>query len=158
MLLIFRPFRTGDYIEAEGQGGTVIELGIFYTLLLTPDNRQITIPNGSMISTVIINYSREKNRRVEVVMNVAYGTDVEALKETVMGLAKAHEKVLTDPAPFLRLTEMADKSLTVTLRVWCATADFWDVKFDLTEAINRTFEEKGISVAVPKMDVRIKNG
>ncbi len=157
MLLIFRPFRTGDYIEAEGQGGTVIELGIFYTLLRTPDNRQVTIPNGSMISTVIVNYSREKTRRVEVVMNVAFGTDVESLKHMVMDLAKAHEKVLADPAPFIRMTEMADKSLKITLRVWCDNADFWGVKFDLTEAINRTFAENGISVAVPKMDVRIKN-
>ncbi len=157
MLLIFRPFRTDDYIEAEGQGGTVIELGIFYTLLRTPDNRQVTIPNGSLISSVIVNFSREKTRRVDIEMNVAYGTDVESTKELVMTLAKDHAKVQKDPAPFIRMTEMADKSLKIVLRVWCDNADFWNVKFDLTEAINAAFVEKGVSVAVPKMDVRIKN-
>lgn len=157
MLLIFRPFRAGDYIETAGEGGTVIELGIFYTVLLTPNNQQVTIPNGSLISTIIVNYSKEKTRRVVIDMNVAYGTDVEATKEMVMDLAKAHSKVLSDPAPFIRLTEMADKSLKITLRVWCNNADYWDVNFDLTEAINKAFVEKGVSVAVPKMDVRIKN-
>lgn len=157
MLLIFRPFRTGDYIEASGEDGTVIELGIFYTVLLTPNNQQVTIPNGTLISTVITNYSKEKTRRVVIDMNVAYGTDVEATKELIMGVAKAHSKVLSDPAPFIRLTEMADKSLKITLRVFCNTDDYWDVNFDLTEAVNQAFVENNISVAVPKMDVRVKN-
>lgn len=157
MLLIFRPFRAGDYIEASGEGGTVVELGIFYTVLLTPNNQQVTIPNGSLISSVIVNYSKEKTRRVVIDMNVAYGTNVEATKELIMGLATSHKKVLNDPAPFIRLTEMADKSLKITLRVWCDTADYWDVNFDLTEAINKAFVENNISVAVPKMDVRVKN-
>lgn len=157
MLLIFRPFRTDDYIEVSDVGGTVIELGIFYTVLRTPDNRQITIPNGSLLSSVIVNYSREATRRVEVEMHVDFDADVEAVKAAVMEIAKSHDKVLADPAPFIRMTEMTDRSLKIILRVWCNTQDFWGVKFDLTEGINRTFADMNITVAVPKMDVRIKN-
>lgn len=157
MLLIFRPFRVGDFLEACGNSGTVIEVGIFYTVVRTGDNRHVTIPNGSLLNSVMINYSKEQNRRVDIELNVAYGTDVEAAKDLVMSIVKKHEKVLTDPAPFIRMTEMADSSLKVTLRVWADSANYWDVKFDLTESINKAFVENSISIPFPQMDVHIKN-
>ena len=157
MLLIFRPFRVGDFLEACGNSGTVIEVGIFYTVVRTGDNRHVTIPNGALLNSVMVNYSKEQNRRVDIELNVAYGTDVEAAKDLVMSIVKKHEKVLTDPAPFIRMTEMADSSLKVTLRVWAESANYWDVKFDLTESINKAFVENSISIPFPQMDVHIKN-
>lgn len=157
MLLIFRPFRVGDFLDACGNSGVVIEVGIFYTVLQTGDNRHVTIPNGSLLNTVMVNYSKEKNRRVDIELDVAYGTDVEAAKDIVMSLVNKHEKILTDPAPFIRMTDMADSSLKITLRVWVESANYWDVKFDLTENINKAFAEHHIAVPFPQMDVHIKN-
>ncbi len=157
MLLIFRPFRVGDFLEACGNSGTVIEVGIFYTVVRTGDNRHVTIPNGSLLNAVMINYSKEKTRRVDMEFDVAYGTDVEATKAVIMGLVDKHEKALKDPAPFLRMTEMADSSLKITLRVWCDAADYWDVKLDLTEQVNKAFKENNIHVPFPQMDVHVKH-
>lgn len=157
MLLIFRPFRVGDFLDACGNSGTVIEVGIFYTVLKTGDNRHVTIPNGSLLNSVMINYSKEKNRRVDIVLDVAYGTDIEKAKDIVMSLVDKHEKILKDPAPFIRMTTIAESSLKITLRVWAMSADYWDVNLDLTEGINKAFAENGISVPYPQMDVHIKN-
>ena len=157
MLLIFRPFRVGDFLEACDQSGTVTEVGIFYTTMRTGDNRHITIPNGSLLNSVMINYSREKNRRVDVELEVAYGTDVEQVKEIIMAEVNKHEKVLTDPAPFLRLTSLGDSALVITLRVWCKSEDFWDVKLDLTESTHKALEDNNIEIPYPQMDVHIKN-
>lgn len=157
MLLIFRPFRVGDFLDACGNSGTVIEVGIFYTVLKTGDNRHVTIPNGSLLNSVMINYSKEQNRRVDIELDVAYGTDVEKAKEIVMSLVNKHEKILKDPAPFIRMTTMAESSLKITLRVWADSADYWDVNLDLTEGINKAFTENGISIPYPQMDVHIKN-
>ncbi len=157
MLLIFRPFRVNDYIEVGGEAGTVIEVGIFYTTLCTVDNRHVTIPNGTLLNSVMINYSKEKNRRVDIELNVAYGTNVEKAQNIIMGIVNKHEKILKDPTPFLRMTDMAESSLKITLRVWTESKDFWDVKFDLTENINKAFTENGISIPFPQMDVHIKN-
>ena len=156
MLLVFRPFRAGDYIEAAGESGTVVELGIFYTVLHTPDNIEVSVPNGALLASTVKNYSKNSTRRIAISMHVEYSTDVETVKEVIRQIAESHEKVLSDPAPFIRLTEVTDRSLNITLRVWCANADFWTTKFDLTEAINKAFAQNGISVAIPKMDVRVK--
>lgn len=157
MLLIFRPFRVGDFLEVGSDSGTVIEVGIFYTNLCTGDNRHITIPNGTLLNSVMINYSKEKNRRVDIELSVAYGTDVEKAQDIIMGIVNKHDKILKDPAPFLRMTSMAESSLKITLRVWTDGNDFWDVKFDLTENINKAFTENNISIPYPQMDVHIKN-
>ena len=157
MLLIFHPFKIGQYIEADGQGGTVEEIGLFYTGLVTPDNKHVVIPNGTLTSSVITNYSVEKTRRVEVTCSVAYGTDVEKVKEVILALAASHDKVAKDPAPFLRMTEMADSSINFTLRVWCKNADFWGVKFDLTEGIYKELNRAGNESPFPQVDVHVKN-
>lgn len=157
MLLIFHPFKIGQYIEADGQGGTVEEIGLFYTSLITPDHKHVVIPNGTLTSSVITNFSAEKMRRVDIVYNVAYGTDIDTVKALILDQALAHEKVAKDPAPFIRMTEMADSSINFTLRVWCDNADFWSVKFDLTEGIYKEFGKAGIEIPFPQMDVHVKN-
>ncbi|MBQ8717964.1 MAG: mechanosensitive ion channel [Clostridia bacterium] len=155
MLLVFKPIHVGNYIEAAGTAGTVADLGLFSTTLTTPDNKTVFIPNGQIIGGVITNYSLKDTRRVDVTFGVAYGTDTEAVKETVMAIANAHEKVLKDPAPFLRMTEMADSSLNFTVRVWVNSADYWGVKFDLNESIVAALAENNISIPFPQLDVHI---
>lgn len=156
MLLIFHPFKLGQFIEVDGNSGTVEEIGLFYTNLVTPDNKHILLPNSTMTSETITNFSVEKTRRVEVVYNVAYGTDAEKVKTLILDKATAHDKVLKNPAPFIRMTAMADSSLNFTLRVWCNSADFWGVKFDLTEGIYKAFNDCGIQIPFPQMDVHVK--
>jgi small conductance mechanosensitive channel len=155
MLMVFKPIHVGNYIEAAGTAGTVSDMGLFSTTLTTPDNKTVFIPNGQIIGGVITNYSLKDTRRVDVTFGVAYGTDAEAVKETVMAIANAHEKVLKDPAPFLRMTEMADSSLNFTVRVWVNSADYWGVKFDLNESIVAALEQNNITIPFPQVDVHI---
>lgn len=157
MLLIFRPFRVNDYIEVAGNGGVVKEVGIFYTVLTAPDKREITVPNGTMISAIIVNYSHEKLRRVELVLDVAYGTDVEFAKSLVASVVSAHPSVKQDPAPFIRMTEMGSSSLRITVRVFVENADFWATRFDLNEQIHKAFVDNNVQIPFNQMDVHIKN-
>jgi small conductance mechanosensitive channel len=155
MLLVFKPIHVGNYVEAAGTAGTVSDIGLFSTTLTTPDNKVVFVPNGQIVGGVITNYSLKDTRRVDVTFGVAYGTDAEAVKETVMAIANAHEKVLKDPAPFLRMTEMADSSLNFTVRVWVNSADYWGVKFDLNESIVAALAQNNISIPFPQMDIHI---
>ena len=157
MLLIFRPFRVGDFLEACGNSGTVIEVGIFYTVLRTGDNRHVTIPNGSLLNSTMVNASKEQSRRVDMEFDVAYGTDVEQAKAIIMALVDKHECAKKDPAPFLRMTAMGESSLKITLRVWCDAADYWTVKLDLTEQVNEAFKENQIVIPFPQMEVHVKH-
>jgi small conductance mechanosensitive channel len=157
MLLIFKPIHVGNYVEAAGTAGTVTDLGLFSTTLTTPDNKVVIIPNGQVINGVITNYSLKDTRRVDVTFGVAYGTDTEKVKATILRIVDAHEKVHKDPAPFIRLTEMADSSLNFTVRVWANSGDYWGVKFDLHEAIVAELTRDGIEIPFPQMDVHIKN-
>lgn len=157
ILLIFRPFKLGDFVEVCGQSGTVTEVGIFYTELTTGDNRVCVIPNGTLIGSSMVNYSVKDTRRVDLVLDVAYGTDVETAKQIVLDEVAKVDAILKDPAPFIRMTEMAGSSLKITLRVWCMSTDYWNVKFDLTESINKTFAEKNIEIPYQQLDVHLKN-
>lgn len=157
MLLIFKPIHVGNFVEAAGTSGTVTDLGLFSTTLTTPDNKVVIIPNGQVINGVITNYSLKDTRRVDVTFGVAYGTDTEKVKATILRIVDAHEKVHKDPAPFIRLTEMADSSLNFTVRVWANGGDYWGVKFDLHEAIVAELAKDGIEIPFPQMDVHIKN-
>ena len=155
MILIFKPFHLGDYIEVSSYGGTVKDIGIFYTVLNTPDNRVVTVPNGSIMAAEIVNYSVNDTRRVDLVFSVAYGTDVSSVIALLLDEAKKQELVLSDPAPFCRLSEHADHSLDFTLRVWVKKADFWTVKFNLLEAVNNRFEQDGVHVPYNQLDVHV---
>ncbi|MBO5270539.1 MAG: mechanosensitive ion channel [Clostridia bacterium] len=155
MVLLFRPFALGDFVDIGGKSGTVYDIGIFYTTLRTGDNLHIIIPNGQITTQTLTNYSREANRRVDIVFTVAYGTDVELVKKTILEVANAHEKVMQDPAPFVRMSEMADSSINFTTRVWVESDDFWAVKFDLLEQMNAAFAEKNIEIPFPQIEVHM---
>ncbi len=157
MIMVLRPFRVGDFVEIAGNSGTVTDVGIFYTVLTTGDNKVITLPNGSVMGDNIINYSTKDTRRVDIVFNVAYGTDVEKVKSILLDEATKHEMVLQDPAPFARLTNHAESSIDFTLRVWTENKNFWQVKFDLLEALNKRFAEEGIEIPFNQLDVHVVN-
>lgn len=157
MLLIFRPFHIGDFVDVCGESGTVTEVGIFYTELTTGDNRVCRIPNGSLVGSVITNYSVKDTRRVDLAFDVAIGTDVDSAKRVIMDIVAKEEAILEDPATFLRMTELNSGALKITLRVWTKNEDYWTVKFNLTEALNVAFAENGVKLPHQQVDVHIKN-
>lgn len=157
MILIFKPFRLGDYISTTGHEGTVKDIGIFYTVLATVDNREVTIPNGTIMGASIINVSAYDTRRVDLVFSVAYGTDVARVNTIILEEAKKHELALTGPEPFCRLSAEAASALEFTLRVWCKKEDYWQVHFDLTESIHNKLVEEGIEIPFQQVDVHIRD-
>ena len=146
LILFFRPFKVGDYIESEGASGTITEITVIYTIVTTPENKVITIPNGKLTNANIINFSKKKQRRVEIIVSASYDSDTEFVKETLMEVASKTKGVLQDPAPMARLKAMSASSIDFTYRVWCNTPDYWDVYFDSMELIKKTFDEKGIEI------------
>lgn len=157
MIMILRPFHIGDFVDIAGSSGTVKDVGIFYTVLNTGDNKVITIPNGTVMAESITNYSVNDTRRVDLVFGVAYGTDVERVKQILLEEADKHELALKDPAPFARLTKQSESSLDFTLRVWAKKGDYWTVNFDLLERINARFEAEGIEIPFNQLDVHVIN-
>lgn len=157
MILFFKPFKVGDYIEAQGESGTVVGISVVYTELLTPDNKRITIPNGSLTNSTIKNYSTEDLRRVDLTFSVSYESNDEAVKAIINSAIAAHPLALKDPAPFVRLSQQADSALVYTARAWCKNADYWTVYFDIFEGVKAEFDKNGISIPYPQMDVHIKN-
>ena len=156
MILIFHPFRVGDYIESSGKEGCVKSISILYTTLTTPDNKDIIIPNGSLTNAVITNYTAEDIRRVDMEFSVAYDTDIERVKKVLLVLADQHELVLKDPAPFARLTKHGESALVFTLRAWCNKGDYWSVYLDLTERVKEAFDKLEIQIPFPQVDVHMK--
>lgn len=157
MILFFKPFKVGDFIEASGESGVVQEITVVYTVLLTLDNKRVTIPNGGLTNSVIENYSSEELRRVDLNFNVAYNSDIEQVKSLILALANAHPLALKEPAPFVRLSAQGDSALVFTARVWCKNEDYWSVYFDLNEGVKKAFDEKGVQIPYPQMDVHVKN-
>ena len=157
MILIFHPFKLEDYIEASGFSGTVVDIGIFYTTLRTPDNKAITIPNGTLMNDNVINYSAHQTRRLELAFTLPYGSDVEKIKQILLEEAAKQEVALKDPAPFARLVSQDAHGLTFKLRVWVESANYWTLNFDLLEAIHLRFGQEGIEIPFNQLDVHIKN-
>lgn len=156
MILVLRPFRVGDFVEVAGNSGTVTDVGIFYTVLTTGDNKVVTIPNGTVMGDNIVNYSVKDTRRVDFVFSVAYGTDVEKVKSILLEEANKHALVLKDPAPFARLSKQNASSLDFTMRVWVESKNYWTVNFDLLETLNNRFAAEGIEIPFNQLDVNIK--
>lgn len=157
MLLIFHPFHVGDYIEAGGKEGTVKEINLLSSRLVTPDNKDVIIPNSTLMNSVITNYSAEETRRVDVEFAVAPGTDTDRIKKILLLIAEQHDMVLTDPAPAARLSRQEPTSSVFVLRVWCKRENYWTVKADLLEQTKEAFEKLQIAGPKPKMDVLIHN-
>ena len=155
MLLLFKPFKIGDYIEAAGEAGTVTEISVMYTEIITFDNKRITIPNGSLTNSVIENYSSEDTRRVDLTFNTSYANDVDTVKAVIMKVVENHPAILKTPEPFVRLSAHKDSSLEYAVRVWCKSADYWDVYFDLMEMVKKAFDENGVQIPYPQVDVHI---
>ena len=153
IILLFKPYKVGDYIEALNEGGTVREIQMFHTVLQTPDNKIIYIPNGSLSSGVVVNYSREETRRVDWVFGVEYDTDFERVKQVVESVLARDARILADPAPSIALKELADSSVNVVVRVWVKSADYWGVYFDINKEIYATFNKEGIGFPFPQLTV-----
>ena len=157
MILIFKPFRVGDYIESAEVSGTVQDISIFYTVLITPDNKTIHCPNGALSNTHVTNYSEQETRRVDIPVSVSYDADVQTVKRLLLETAATNTMILPEQPPFVRLSECADSSLDFTVRVWCKNADYWTVKFDLTEWIQAALVTAGIEIPYPQMDIHVKD-
>ena len=156
IILLLKPFRVGEVIEAAGFIGTVIEIQIFHTVLHTFDNRRIAIPNGQLANTSITNITRNPIRRLDIEFSVAYGTDIELVKDTLKELIKKDERFHQEPEPFVRMIRMADSSINFVVRVWVDTDKYWPAYFDLNENVYKEFYNKGIVIPFPQMDVHIK--
>ena len=154
IILVFRPYKVGDYIEAStGAAGTVTDIQIFHTVLTTPDNKVIFAPNGAMSGAVVTNDSRKDTRRVDFSFGVEYGTDFNQAKSIIMEVINKDSRILKDPAPFVELGALADSSVNITVRVWVNAADYWAVNFDMNKNVYATFNEKRISFPFPQLTV-----
>ena len=157
IIIVMRPFKIGDYITSNGVEGTVEDIKLFYTHIVTNDNKAVVIPNGALANNVIVNASAKDTRRVDLVMQVAYGSDIMLVKELIRKECGANELVFKEPAPFVELSNMNESSLDFTVRVWCNRPDYWTVNFALIENIKKAFDENGIEVPFKQLDVHIKN-
>ncbi len=149
MLILFRPYKIDDYAEIGGSAGTVVDINLFVTELVTPDNVQIIIPNGQAWGTVITNYSHHATRRVDLTFGISYDDDADKAMAVIRELADADQRVKSDPEPWLRVTNLGDSSVDITARLWVDAVDYWDVKFDLTKLVKEGFDKAGISIPFP---------
>ena len=156
MILLFHPFRVGDYIETTEIAGTVNAISVLYTVVLTPDNKRVTVPNGSLTNAAITNYSAEGQRRVELTFSVSYDCDIDKVKQILLSVAESDPKALKDPAPLARLKTQSASSLDFVLRVWCAPENYWDLYFDLNENEKKALDEAGMEIPFPQMDVHMR--
>lgn len=155
MLIIFRPFRSGDFIEAGGVVGVVEKITVFSTTLRTADNKEIIVPNGGIYGGTITNYSARPTRRVDMVFGIGYDSDLRKAKQILADLIAADSRVLPDPEPVIAVGELADSSVNILVRPWVNSADYWPFYWDMQEKVKLTFDEQGISIPFPQMDVHI---
>lgn len=155
MILIFKPFKAGDVIEAQGYIGSVSEIQIFNTIMKTPDNKTIIIPNGGLSTSSMINYSTEATRRVDWTIGVGYGDDVDKARAVIKRLCDEDSRILKDPEVFIAVSELADSSVNFAVRAWVNAPDYWGVYFELNEKVYKTFEKEGLNIPFPQMDVHV---
>ena len=157
MILLFKPFKVGDYIEAQGQSGTVKEIQIFNTIITTTDNKVIIIPNGGLSTGIMMNYSKESQRRVDWVFGIGYGDSYEHAKTVIARLLDNDPRVLKDPNYFIALTALNSSSVDIVVRAWVKAENYWGVFFDMNEKVYKTFEEENLNIPFPQMDVHLYN-
>lgn len=153
LIIIFRPYKVGDWVEAAGVSGAVQEVQILTTVLKTGDNKQVILPNSQIMGSIITNYSANDTRRVDLVVGVSYDDDLDKVRSTLEALIAADDRILKDPAHTIAVSELADSSVNFVVRPWVKTSDYWGVWFDLTEAIKKRFDSEGISFPYPQQDV-----
>jgi len=155
MLILFRPFKVGDYVEVDGVAGSVDKITIFSTRLKTPDNRVVTVPNSNVFGNTMTNYSEEANRRLDLVVGISYGSDLLKAKRLLQEMLEADERVLKEPEYRVAVNELADSSVNFIVRPWVKASDLWALKWDLTERIKLKFDEEGIEIPFPQMDIHM---
>lgn len=153
IILLFKPYKVGDWIEAQGTSGSVSEIQIFHTILTTADNKVVYIPNGSLSSGIVTNYSRKETRRIEWVIGIDYGEDVNKVEGIVRNMLAADERILKDPAPFIALHALASSSVNITIRVWVASSNYWDVYFQVQKQIYEEFNKQGVNFPFPQLTI-----
>lgn len=155
LIVLFRPYKVGDYIEGAGISGSVEQVQILTTVLKTPDNKEVIVPNSQIMNSIITNYSANDTRRVDMVVGVSYKDDLDKVRKTLEELVAADDRILEEPACLIAVSALADSSVNFVVRPWARTDDFWGVKFDLTEAIKRRFDQESISFPFPQQDVHL---
>lgn len=151
MIILFRPYKNGQYVDIGGTAGTVVDINLFMTELVTPDNVQIILPNGQAWGAVVTNYSHHPTRRCDFTFGIDYGDDADAAMKIITDLAAADARVFDDPAPWVRVTNLGDSSVDLGVRLWCNADDYWNLKFDMTKAVKEAFDAGGISIPFPHM-------
>ena len=157
MLIVFRPFKAGDFVELAGVAGVVENIGIFSSVLRTGDNRELIIPNGAIYGGIITNYSARSTRRVDMVFGVDYGDDLREAKALLRSIILADDRVLAEPEPVIAVSELADSSVNFIVRPWVKSADYWPVLWDTTEKVKLEFDAQGLSIPFPQMDIHLPN-
>jgi len=155
MILLFRPYKIGDYIQAQNQEGTVKSIQIFNTVLVTGDNRTIYVPNGGLSNNVIVNFNNQDSRRIEWTINTAYGSNYDETKATIRDILSSDKRIQSDPAPYIALKALNPNSVDVLIRAWAKRSDYWDVYFNINEQIYKVFTDKGIDMPFPQMTVHL---
>lgn len=158
ILLILKPFKIGDYIEAQGYAGVVKEIQVFNTVLTTPDNKTVVIPNGGLSTGAMVNYSNQETRRVDLVFGIGYDDDIDKARDIIKEVISRKTNILADPAPFVGVVELGDNSVNLVTRVWAQTSEYWNVYFFLNEFVKKEFDKQGISIPYPQRDVHIIKG
>ena len=155
IILLLKPFKVGDFVEAQGYVGTVKDIQIFHTRMLTVDNKMIIVPNGPLSTGSLTNFSAETVRRVDLTFSISYGNSYDKAKEVLNGMIRDEQRVLGDPAPFIGLHQMADSSINIVVRLWVKSEDYWGVYFDMNDRVYKTFPEQGLTFPFPQMDVHL---
>ena len=155
MLILLRLYNVGDYVDIGGESGTVISIGLFHTTMHTPDNKKVIIPNANITSNTITNVTANDTRRVDLIAGISYEDDIPKAKEILAGILDGDDRVLSDPAPQIAVSELADSSVNFVVRPWVKTDEYWTVYFDMTEKIKVRFDEEGISIPYPQQDVHL---
>ncbi len=155
LIIFFRPFKAGDYIEGGGVAGTVKEIQIFSTILMTPDNKKVVVPNAKLTGDNIINFTTEESRRIDLTVGVSYADDLEKTKNILQSILSTYSEILPDPAPVIAVSKLGDSSVDIVIRPWVKTTDYWNVYFRLTEEIKTRFDKEGITIPFPQQDVYI---
>ena len=156
LIILFRPFKVGDFVKIAGETGTVEEINLFSTTLSPVDNRTIIIPNGSIIKETITNYSNKEKRRIDHTFGIGYDDDLKLAKATLREILDADERILRDPEPFVAVSELGESSVNFVTRAWVKNEEYWNVYFDTLEKVKLTFDERGISIPYPQMDIHLQ--
>ena len=155
LIVMFRPYKVGDFVEAAGIAGSVVQVQMLTTILTTGDNKQIVVPNAQIMGSIITNYSANDTRRVDLVVGIGYDDDIDKARDTIQQLVDADDRILKDPACLIAVSELADSSVNFVVRPWVKSSDYWGANFDLTEAIKKRFDKEGISFPYPQQDVHL---